>query len=141
MNEIEVKYPALKKSFRVTLYPNSLFLISLETNRLYTHEIKPSSLPVSKIPTRLGYVIRCSKTKAIHRDGRTYILAENDNAKEERALEEMSGESMREIKDLYFQENVSDAQVTYPMIYTSLNEGDYKMPMNARTKEATDHSD
>lgn len=134
-----IKCPTLKKSFRVTLYPNSLFLISLETNRLYTHKIKPSTLPVSRIPTRLGYVIRCSKTKAIHRGGRTYILS--NDTKDEQPLEEINGDAMREIKDLYFQENVSDAQIKYPAIYTSLNNGDYKMPLNARTTEATNHSD
>ena len=68
------KYPHHTPSFDVTLYPNSLFIISLETNRLYTHEIKPSCLPIEQIPTRIGYVMRCSKTLALHKDDQTYIV-------------------------------------------------------------------
>jgi len=56
------------------LYPNSVFIMSLEMNRLYTHEISPSHLPMDLIPLRLGYVIRCSKTKAIYKDNKTYII-------------------------------------------------------------------
>jgi hypothetical protein len=48
--------------------------MSLEMNRLYTHEISPSHLPMDLIPLRLGYVIRCSKTKAIYKDNKTYIF-------------------------------------------------------------------
>jgi len=57
------------RNFSITLYPNSVFFMPLSTNRLYTHEIKPSHLDVSLIPTRMGYVVRCSDTEAIHRDG------------------------------------------------------------------------
>jgi hypothetical protein len=49
------------KEFSVTLYPNSVFIIPLSTNRLYTHEIKPSVLNIDKIPMRMGYV--CSLFK------------------------------------------------------------------------------
>jgi len=48
------------EKFSVPLYPNSVLLIPLSTNRTYTHEIVPSTLPVARIPVRLGYVIRCS---------------------------------------------------------------------------------
>lgn len=139
------KHPYLHSKFRVKLYPNSLFVISLTTNRLYTHEIKPPVLPVDKIPTRLGYVMRCSKTRAIFRegssggsDGQTYIVGkteslgeinmDNENKKVERALEKASPEEVAIIKDLYFRENTSDEPVVYPKIYSSLNEGDYKRP-------------
>src|SRR5690606_19207153 len=50
-------YPQM---FEICLYPNSVFAISLETNRLYTHEICPSVLPIEHLPVRMGYVIRCS---------------------------------------------------------------------------------
>src|SRR5690606_15009020 len=63
----------LVKSFDVVLYPNSVFMISLSTNRLYTHEIIPSVLPIDRIPVRMGYVIRCSKTKAVYKDDKTYM--------------------------------------------------------------------
>ncbi|MEL6536558.1 MAG: hypothetical protein AAFQ98_14165 [Bacteroidota bacterium] len=39
-----VEVPALVPEFSVTLYPNSAFIIPLSTNRLYTHEIRPSRL-------------------------------------------------------------------------------------------------
>ena len=48
--------------------------MSLDSNRLYTHEIIPSSLPIEKLPIRMGYVIRCSKTKALYNDGKTYLI-------------------------------------------------------------------
>jgi hypothetical protein len=53
-----VEDETLTKHFDVILYPNSVFLMSLNTNRLYTHEIIPSTLPVDSIPTRL---VRWSK--------------------------------------------------------------------------------
>src|SRR4029079_302177 len=56
----------LKRKFDVILYPNSVFIMSLSTNRLYTHEIVPSTLPIDMIPTRMGYVVRCSKMDAIY---------------------------------------------------------------------------
>lgn len=135
-------HPHMHPKFRIRLYPNSLLLISLETNRLYTHEIKPSVLPVNKIPTRLGYVMRCSKTKAVFRpnhnspgdlqpseptqgDGQTYIVEANG----EQPLHPVSVEEMQLIKDLYFAENTTDQRVVYPAIYSSLNSGDYKRPL------------
>jgi hypothetical protein len=112
--------------FDVTLYPNSLFLMSLDANRLYTHEISPSSLPIDKIPIRLGYVIRCSKTKAVWRDGRTFIVDDNGELK---ALEPMTPDESARIKELYRQENLTIDRIAYPMFYTSLNNGDYRKPL------------
>jgi len=43
--------------FDIILYRNSVFLMSLKTNRLYTHEIIPSILSVSKIPVRMGMLL------------------------------------------------------------------------------------
>ena len=63
----------LTREFSVTLYPNSAFFIPLCTNRLYTHEIVPAGLDSSKLPTRLGYVVRCSSTAAVYKDGRTFL--------------------------------------------------------------------
>lgn len=113
----------LTKQFDVILYPNSVFLISLNTNRLYTHEIIPSVLPVDNIPTRLGYVIRCSTTKAIFKDNQTFII-DNEYIK----LEEPNMENFKEIKDKYYLENLTDEIVHYNDIYYSLNKGDYTKP-------------
>jgi len=113
------------KDFNVTLYPNSVFLISLDTNRLYTHDIRPSSLPVDKIPTRMGYVIRCSNTEAIFKNNSTYIL----NGDKEVKLEKPTEDDITKVKELYFTENTTINKVCYDNIYFSLNGGDYLKPM------------
>jgi hypothetical protein len=119
------KYPQAERDFRVTLYPNSLFIISLEMNRLYQHEIRPAALSIDKLPTRMGYVMRCSNVKAVYRD-KAYII--DSGTGEERELEPMTADEMERIKALYREENLSDQIIVYPPIYTSLNDGDYLRP-------------
>jgi len=115
----------LKKKFDIILYPNSVFIMSLLTNRLYTHEIIPSILPIDKIPIRMGYVIRCSKTKAIFKNNKTYIR-ENDNDVE---LIKPTDEGIKELKNLYYKENMTDEMIYYDKFYFSLNNGDYEKPL------------
>ena len=117
----------LVKQFDIILYPNSVFLISLWTNRLYTHEIVPNHLPYEKIPTRLEYVIRCSNREVIYNEsnGRTYIIEYNMY----RELVEPTLEDMYKLKELYFCENVYDKIMDYDNFYFSLNEGDYMKPI------------
>jgi len=110
----------LVKEFNITLHPNSMFLMPLETNRMYTHDISPSRMNVSDTPTRLGYVIRSSNVIAKHIDGKTYI-----NGKE---LRKPTPEDRKEIKDLYMLENSTTDIVNYPEILYSLNDGDYLKP-------------
>jgi len=112
---------SLTKEFSVRLYPNSVFLISLSTNRLYTHEIRPSILPNDKIPIRMGYVIRCSKTKAVFKNGETFI----DHVK----LEKPDIAGITNLKKLYLEENITDNVINYGKIYFSLNDGDYLEPI------------
>ena len=114
----------LEKEFSITLYPNSVFMMSLSTNRLYTHEIKPSLLPVDKIPTRMGYVVRCSDTKALFVNNKTHILENNDAI----PLRKITDDDMAQIRELYLKENVTDEIVEYKQIYCSMNTGDYKKP-------------
>jgi uncharacterized C2H2 Zn-finger protein len=111
--------------FDVILYPNSVFLVPLSTNRLYTHEIIPSSKSIKDIPTRLGYVIRCSKTEAIYKNDKTYILDEN----KEIELVEPDDEGIKNLKYLYYQENLTPNVIEYEKIYFSLNKGDYMKPL------------
>jgi len=118
------KYPELAKEFSITCYPNSLFLIPLSTNRIYTHEVKPSALPIDKIPVRLGYVIRCSKTRAIYKD-KTYIITESG----EQELLKPTEEDINNLKKLYLEENITDDVIVYDNIPFSLNDGDYLEPM------------
>lgn len=119
-----VRSTVLTKGFDVVLYPNSVFLMSLKTNRLYTHEIVPPNVPVDKIPTRMGYVVRCSNTNACYRDGKTYILENVDIE-----LEEPTEEEVTRLKDIYYKENTTTDMVEYTGFKFSLNSGDYKKPI------------
>jgi hypothetical protein len=120
-----VKDESLVKEFSVTLYPHSVFIIPILTNRLYTHEIKPSILPIDTIPTRMGYVIRCSKTEAVYKDGRTHIKTRNG---ELLPMRDITDQDMLQIKRLYFDENVTDRVIDYGDVLVSMNEGDYLCP-------------
>ena len=121
--------PNLVKRFDVILYPGSVFIMSLSTNRLYTHEIVPSYLPIDKLPTRLGYVIRCSNTKAVFKNNQTYISYDNDGNNELVKMEEPTKETVKNLKDIYFKENSSDELINYGKIDFSLNKGDYIRPL------------
>ena len=117
--------PFFVKEFTVTLYPNSVFIIPLSTNRLYTHEIKPSILPIDKIPIRMGYVIRCSKTEAIYKNGETFIYEEGKRIK----MEAITNDDIVHLRQLYFRENVTDDLIDYGSINFSMNNGDHLKPL------------
>lgn len=116
---------SLAKEFSVVLYPGSVFIIPLSTNRLYTHEIRPSMLNHDKIPTRMGYVARCSSTKAVFRDGQAYIDENGVLVK----LGEMTEEGMVNLKDKYREENATINRVEYDQVLFSMNSGDYLKPV------------
>jgi len=114
--------------FTITLYPNSVFLMPLSTNRRYTHEIVPSELEAARVPTRLGYVVRCSNADAVHEGGRTFLL--EDNARVE--LEPPTPEGMIELRRLYAEENKTSALIDYRDSFRfSMNAGDYQPPIYA----------
>lgn len=115
----------LARSFDVTLHPNSMFVIPLSTNRLYTHEIVPSAAPVSKLPTRMGYVIRSSDTCATHLDGRTYIKAKDGSPV---PLSLPTPDEVRQLKEQYRRENTTADKVDYGPVSFSLNQGDFMRP-------------
>ena len=114
------------KEFDITLYPNSVFIMPLLMNRLYTHEIVPPHISIDKMPTRMGYVIRCSKTDAIFNcnNNQTYIMNDNELIK----LEKPTEDDIKKLKELYADENLTDKVVEYNNIYFSLNDGDYTKP-------------
>jgi len=116
---------SLDKEFSVTLYPNSVFMIPLSTNRLYTHEIRPSMLNVERIPTRMGYVVRCSNLDALYMNEQTYIKEEGSIVK----LEKMTPETQEELRDFYYEENRTEKVVQYGKIHFSMNAGDYERPI------------
>ena len=99
--------------------------MSLSTNILYTHEIVPSGLPIDFLPIRMGYVVRCSKTLAVHKSSNTFIQEHDKLVK----LEEPDVECIEVLKKLYYKENISDELISYPKLYFSLNSGDYLQPI------------
>jgi len=120
-----VKDTSLEKEFSVTLYPNSVFLIPLSTNRLYTHEIRPSVLNIDRIPIRMGYVLRSSNLEARYTNQETYIKDKGEFIK----LEPMNSDSMESLRDSYYKENKTEEQVAYGRVHFSMNSGDYKKPL------------
>lgn len=119
------KYTNLPNEFKITLYPNSVFLMPLSTNRIYTHEIKPSLLPFEYLPIRMGYVIRCSKTLANHKDGQTTVC---DKSGVFQTLNQPTETDLDNLRKLYYQENTTDEHIDYGDIFFSMNDGDYMRP-------------
>ncbi|MFB8201471.1 hypothetical protein [Kitasatospora purpeofusca] len=116
---------ALPPQFTLTLHPGSVFLVPLSTNRLYTHEIRPSSLDAELLPTRLGYVVRCSSAEAVHRDGRTFLKTAGDPV----PLEPPTAAGMDELRRLYAEENRTASFIDYGDGFRfSMNTGDYLAP-------------
>ncbi|MEV5831041.1 hypothetical protein AB0L25_36295 [Spirillospora sp. NPDC052242] len=111
--------------FTVTLYPGSVFFMPLSTNRLYTHAIRPSMLDAALLPTRLGYVVRCSSTEAVHKDGHTFLKKDGGLVK----LEPPTQEGMNELRRLYAEENETSSFIDYGDEFLfSMNTGDYVAP-------------
>jgi len=94
----EQKKKRLIKKFSVLLSPNSVFFMPLSTNRLYTHEIVPSCLNADMLPTRMGYVVRCSNMKAIYKNNMTYIQHEDNGI--DKGKDSIDKEEEEEDKDL-----------------------------------------
>jgi len=116
---------SLPSSFSLTLYPGSVFLMPLSTNRLYTHETRPSMLNAEHLPTRLGYVVRCSSTEAVHSDGQTYLKLDGQNV----IMSQPTEEGMVELRGLYAEENKSESFIDYGDRFKfSMNSGDYLAP-------------
>ncbi|OKK21124.1 hypothetical protein AMK16_12275 [Streptomyces sp. CB00455] len=116
---------ALPPQFALTLYPGSVFFMPLSTNRLYTHEIRPSTLGAEMLPTRLGYVVRCSSAEAVHKDGHTFLKTAGDPVK----LGPPTPEGMDELRRLYAEENRTSSFIDYGDAFLfSMNTGDYVAP-------------
>jgi hypothetical protein len=115
----------LAHQFTLTLYPNSVFFMPLSTNRLYTHEIRSSMLDAELLPTRLGYVVRCSNTAAVHKQGETFLKRDGKLVK----LEPSTSEGIDELRKLYARENNSPDFIDYgDRFLFSMNAGDYLAP-------------
>ncbi|AFY94161.1 hypothetical protein [Chamaesiphon minutus] len=115
----------LPRQFALTLYPNSVFFIPLSTNRLYTHEIRSSMLDAELLPTRLGYVVRCSSTEAVHQNGHTFLKRDGKLV----PLESPTIEGIDELRKLYTDENNTPDFIDYgDRFLFSMNAGDYLAP-------------
>eukprot|EP01138_Halocafeteria_seosinensis_P013283 gb/GECG01013566.1/.p1 GENE.gb/GECG01013566.1/~~gb/GECG01013566.1/.p1 ORF type:complete len:424 (+),score=45.57 gb/GECG01013566.1/:1-1272(+) len=123
-------FPHLTRQFSVQLYPNSVFLIPLSTNRLYRHEIRPSSLDSEKIPVRIGYVIRSSCRPAYYTydEEQTYISKQSDGG-HDIPLRAPTEEEMNTLREYYRKENVDTNPVAYPPFDWSFNFGDFMKPV------------
>ncbi|MER7516772.1 hypothetical protein [Streptomyces sp. NPDC126499] len=116
---------ALPSRFSLTLHPGSVFFMPLSTNRLYTHEIRPAALDAALLPTRLGYVVRCSGTEAVHKNGHTFLQRAGGPV----PLEPPTQAGMDELRRLYAEENRSSSFVDYGEEFLfSMNAGDYLAP-------------
>ncbi|MFJ2588806.1 hypothetical protein [Streptomyces sp. NPDC087538] len=116
---------ALPPQFTVTLYPGSVFFMPLSTNRLYTHEIRPSALDAELLPTRLGYVVRCSNAEAVHKNGHTFLKLAGDLVQ----LEPPTPAGMDDLRRRYAEENRTSAFIDYGDEFLfSMNTGDYVAP-------------
>ncbi|WP_061082287.1 hypothetical protein [Nocardiopsis alborubida] len=116
---------ALPSQFGLTLYPGSVFFMPLSTNRLYTHEIRPSTLDAALLPTRLGYVVRCSSAEAVHRSGDTFLKAPGGLVR----LGKPTTAGMEELRSLYAEENRTSSFIDYGDEFLfSMNTGDYIAP-------------
>lgn len=116
---------ALPAHFTLTLYPDSVFFMPLSTNRLYTHEIQSSTLDAGLLPTRLGYVVRCSSAEAVHKEGHTFLKKNGALVK----LEPPTVEGMTELRRLYAEENKTQGFIDYGDGFLfSMNGGDYSAP-------------
>ncbi|MFB4319791.1 hypothetical protein [Actinomadura sp. 21ATH] len=115
----------LAPQFGLTLYPGSVFFMPLSTNRLYTHEIRPSALDAESLPTRLGYVVRCSSTEAVHKNGETFLKRDGKLVR----MEPPTPEGMDELRRLYAEENRTSSFIDYGDEFLfSMNTGDYIAP-------------
>ncbi|WP_459648355.1 hypothetical protein [Kitasatospora sp. Ki12] len=116
---------ALPEQFTLTLYPGSVFFMPLSTNRLYTHEIRPSALDAELLPTRLGYVVRCSSAEAVHRNGRTFLKTAGGQVE----LGPPTEAGMDRLRGLYAEENRTSSFIDYGDEFLfSMNTGDYCAP-------------
>ena len=134
-DSVDAPEDELPLDFTVRLYPGSVFVIPLSTNRLYTHEIRSSMLDASEsLPTRLGYVVRCSSTPAVHVDDQTWLARPEPRV----PLGPPTDEGVAELRTLYRLENQSTEWVDYGDRFSfSLNSGDYDAPRLAPNEQQT----
>jgi hypothetical protein len=120
--------PHLKEQ-SIPLYPGSVFIMSLSSNRIYTHAVVPAVGEVAHLPTRLGYVARCSNRTAKWQEDGTYVKYDDTWHQMLPTDSEEASEEASVVRNLYFQENTTMNCIEYGQWYSSFNKGDYMKPM------------
>jgi hypothetical protein len=120
--------PHLKEQ-SVPLYPGSVFIMSLSSNRIYTHALVPAVGEVAHLPTRLGYVARCSNRSAKWQEDGTYVKYGDTWHQMLPTDSEEASEEASVVRNLYFQENTTMNFMNYGEWHSSFNKGDYMKPV------------
>ena len=82
-------------------------------------------LDADLLPTRLGYVVRCSSTEAVYQNGYTFIKRDGKLVQ----LKPSTQEGIDELRKLYAEENNSADFIDYgDRFLFSMNAGDYLAP-------------
>jgi hypothetical protein len=120
----------LPATFDIVLYPGSVFMMALDTNRLYTHEIVPPALPVERLPTRLGYVVRCSDQEAFFDSSSDQVLLiDKTDPSNTYPLLPLTDDKAKALRASYVKENQTSKWVDYGFVDVSFNQGDYLRPL------------
>ena len=82
-------------------------------------------LDAELLPTRLGYVVRCSSTEAVYKNGHTFLKTDEKLVK----LAPPTPDGINELRKLYAEENKTPAFIDYGGKFLfSMNTGDYIAP-------------
>lgn len=79
-------------------------------------------LNADRIPTRMGYVVRCSNLEAQHINHQTYISENGRFIK----LDKMTPETQEELRSFYYEENKSEELIKYGKIHFSMTGIDFE---------------
>jgi hypothetical protein len=70
-------------------------------------------------------VARCSNLKAVYTNKQTFILEDGELIK----LEQISDIAMNDLRNSYYEENITEKKVDYGKVHFSMNSGDYTKPI------------
>ena len=70
-------------------------------------------------------MVRCSNLEALHTNDQTYIKENGKLIK----LEKMNLELQEDLRNSYYEENMSEDVIEYGKVHFSMNLGDYEKPI------------
>jgi len=120
----------LDEVVELTMYPNSLFIMSLQFNRMYTHEIVPSNLNTDLLPVRMGYVIRCSGREAVYdpKTNKTMVYYDGIPRELTAMTNKEFAEELAKVREFYARQNQTSEEIKYPLVTGTMNHGDLSPP-------------